>query len=78
MKEVIVKRGINGFKYSVYTESGSFIFNAESMKQIRDWYRYELRHGLLRIRKELGKYIGITAIKENSPAHQPTKANVQD
>ena len=52
MKEVIVKRGINGFKYSVYTESGSFIFNAESMKQIRDWYRYELRHGLLCIRKE--------------------------
>lgn len=52
MKEVIVKRGINGFKYSVYTESGSFIFNAESMKQIRDWYRYELRQGLLRIRKE--------------------------
>ena len=53
MKEVIVKQGINGFKYSVYTKNGSFIFNAESMKQIRDWYRYELRHGLLRIRKEI-------------------------
>lgn len=72
MKEVIVKRGINGFKYSVYTDSGSFIFNAESMKQIRDWYRYELRHGLLRIRKELDKCIGIISIKENSPAqHRP-------
>lgn len=55
MKEIIVKRGINGFKYSVYTESGSFIFNAESMKQIRDWYRYELRNGLLCIRKEIEK-----------------------
>jgi len=53
MKEVIVRQGINGFKYSVYTEKGGFIFNAESMKQIRHWYRYELRHGLLRIRKEI-------------------------
>lgn len=52
MKEVIVRRGINGFRYSVYTVGGGFLFNAESMKQIRDWYRYELRHGLLRIRKE--------------------------
>lgn len=55
MKEIIVKRGINGFKYTVYTKSGSFIFNAESMKQIRDWYRYELRQGLLCIRKEIEK-----------------------
>ena len=53
MKEIVVKPGINGFRYSVYTSGGGFIFNAESMKQIRDWYRYELRHGLLSIRKEL-------------------------
>ncbi len=52
MKEIIVKRGINGFKYSVYTSGGGFIFNAVSMKQIRDWYRYELRHNLISIRKE--------------------------
>lgn len=53
MVEVIVRKGINGFKYTVYTAAGAFIFNGESMKQIRDWYRYELRHRLLKIRKEL-------------------------
>ena len=52
MKEVVVKPGINGFKYSVYTAGGGFIFNAHSMKEIRDWYRWELRHGLISIRKE--------------------------
>ena len=55
MREIIVKRGINGFRYSVYTSEGGFIFNAESMKQIRHWYRYELRNGLLCIRKEIEK-----------------------
>lgn len=53
MKEVIVKPGINGFKYSLYTAAGGFIFNADSMKMIRNWYRYEIRHGLIGIRKEL-------------------------
>lgn len=53
MKEVVIRPGINGFKYSVYTSGGGFIFNANSMKFIREWYRYELRHGLLGIRKEL-------------------------
>lgn len=53
MKEVIVRSGINGFRYSVYTSNGGFIFNANSMREIRAWYRYELRHGLLTIRKEL-------------------------
>ena len=52
MKEVIVRPGMNGYKYSVYTVGGGFIFNADSMKVIRDCYRYELRHGLLTIRKE--------------------------
>lgn len=52
MKEVIVRPGINGFRYSVYTAAGGFIFNADYMKVIRDCYRYELRHGLLKIRKE--------------------------
>lgn len=55
MKEVIVKPGINAFRYSVYTAAGGFIFNANSMKEIRSVYRYELRHGLLTIRKELKK-----------------------
>lgn len=55
MKEVIVRPGINGFKYTVYTAHGGFIFNADDMKTIRHWYRYELRHKLLSIRKELKK-----------------------
>lgn len=53
MKEVIIRPGINGFRYSVYTAAGGFIFNADSMKDIRFTYRYELRHGLLTLRKEL-------------------------
>ena len=55
MKEVIVRPGMNVYKYSVYTVGGGFIFNADSMKVIRDCYRYELRHGLLTIRKERSK-----------------------
>lgn len=58
MKEVIVRPGINGFKYTVYTAGGGFIFNADDMKTIRHWYRYELRYGLIVIRKELGKFQG--------------------
>lgn len=52
MKEVIVKCGVST-RYSVFTSGGGFIFNANSMKEIRDWYRWELRHGLISIRKEL-------------------------
>lgn len=53
MSTVIVRKGINNFKYSVYTVTGGFIFNANSMKEIRDWYRWETRHGVIEIRKEL-------------------------
>lgn len=52
MKEVVVKKGCNGFKYSVYTSGGGFLFNANFMKEIRDWFRWEVRHGLIAIRKE--------------------------
>lgn len=53
MKEVVVKHGCHGFKYSVYTSGGGFIFNANCMKEIRSWFRWELRNGMIRIRKEL-------------------------
>ena len=55
MKEVVVKPGISGFKYSVYTAGGGFIFNANLMKEIRNWYRWELHHGLILLRKEKEK-----------------------
>lgn len=53
MATVIVKKGINNFRYSVYTIGGGFIFNANSMKEIRRWYRRELKEGAIKIRKEL-------------------------
>ena len=55
MATVIVKKGINNFRYSVYTIGGGFIFNANSMKEIRDWYRHELKDGSIEIKKELGR-----------------------
>lgn len=53
MKEVIVRPGCHGFKYSVYTSGGGFIFNANTMQEIRSWFRWEIRHGVISIRKEL-------------------------
>lgn len=53
MKEVTVKPGCHGFKYSVYTAGGGFIFNANTMQEIRSWFRWETRRGLISIRKEL-------------------------
>lgn len=53
MKEVIVKPGCHGFKYSVYTAGGGFIINANTMQEIRSWFRWEIRRGLISIRKEL-------------------------
>ena len=52
MKTVIVRRGFK-FKYSVYTASGEFLFNARGMKEIRDYYRWETRHGKIEIRKDM-------------------------
>ena len=55
-KTVRIRKGINGFPYSICTDDGRFIANAESIAQIREHYAFEIRHKYIRIVKETAKY----------------------
>ena len=55
-RTMLIRKGMNGFPYSVCTEDGSFIANAESIEQIREHYAYELKHKHIKLVKELDRY----------------------
>ena len=52
-KKIIVRRGINGFRYSAYTEKGAFIANFEKLADVRRHWRKELELGRVEIVRQL-------------------------
>ena len=51
-KIIIIRKGINGFSFAICNSEGNWIGNANSIKEIRKEYDYELKHGVIKIKKE--------------------------
>lgn len=48
-----IRRGINGYRYSICNCYGRFIWNANSLSEIRKRWAWEIRHGLVVLVREL-------------------------
>ena len=48
-KIIRIRKGINGFPFSICNEKGNWIANINSTKEAYDHYRYETKHGILKI-----------------------------
>lgn len=55
MNIIKVRRGINGFHYSVCDENGYFVINAEKLGDVRKYYLREIRWGHVKLVRELDK-----------------------
>ena len=55
-KIIRIRKGINGFPFSICNEKGNWIANIHSTKEAYDLYRYETKHGILKIKKETTLY----------------------
>lgn len=55
-KIIRIRKGINGFPFSICNEKGNWIANINSTKEAYDLYRYETKHGILKIKKETTLY----------------------
>ena len=51
-KIIIIRKGINGFSFAICNSEGNWIGNANSIEEIRKEYQYELKHGIIKIKKE--------------------------
>ena len=51
-KVLSIRKGINGFAYSVCTEDGHWIMNADSQEQIREYYSGDVKRKAVRLRKQ--------------------------
>lgn len=51
-KIIIIRKGINGFSFAICNSEGNWIGNANSIHEIRKEYDYEIKHGIIKIKKE--------------------------
>ena len=51
-KIIIIRKGINGFSFAICNSKGNWIGNANSVEEIRKEYDYELKRGIIKIKKE--------------------------
>ena len=51
-KIIIIRKGINVFSFAICNSEGNWIGNANSIKEIRKEYDYEIKHGIVKIKKE--------------------------
>ena len=51
-KIIIIRKGINGFSFAICNSEGNWIGNANSIEEIRKEYDYEVKHGIIKIKKE--------------------------
>ena len=50
-KIIIIRKGINGFSFAICNSKGNWIGNANSIEEIRKEYDYELKRGIIKIKK---------------------------
>ena len=55
MRIIKIKRGLNGFKYSAWTNTGGFIGNFNKLSDIREHWKIEIKSGLVVLVRELGE-----------------------
>lgn len=51
-----IRKGLNGYPFSVCTEEGNFIGNAESIDEIRSHYKVQIQMRQVKFRKELSLF----------------------
>ena len=51
-KIIIIRKGINGFNFAICNSKGNWIGNANSIEEARKEYDYEIKHGIIKIKKE--------------------------
>ena len=51
-KIIIIRKGINGFSFAICNSEGNWIGNANSIEEIRKEYDYEIKRGIIKIKKE--------------------------
>jgi len=51
-KVLLIRKGLNGFPYSICNAKGRFLSNFNSIEEIREYYRIEVDMGVLRLKKE--------------------------
>ena len=56
MTVIKIRQGLNGYPFSACTEEGYFITNADSIEDIKENWKWEIRHKRVKIVKELHLY----------------------
>ena len=57
-----IRRGICGHRYSACNDSGRFIGNFDKLSEVRQHWRWEIRHGFVRLVRELDKEPDVSAL----------------
>ena len=51
-----IRKGITGFRYSICTEKGNWIGDATRISEISSCYDWGIKHGLVKLVRELKSY----------------------
>ena len=71
MKTLTIRKGINGFPFSICDEEGHWIGNFESIEKIREFYAYEVKAKSVNLKKQTG-LLPIDA-EERKPIPKPVR-----
>ena len=56
MTIIKVRKGINGFRYAICNSQGNWIGNASKLSGIHKEYEWEIKHGYIKLVRELRIY----------------------
>ena len=65
-----IRRGVCGHRYSACDDSGRFLGNFDRLSEARQHWRWEIRHGFVRLVRELDKEPDISALDAAQKAVQ--------
>ena len=54
-KIIYIRRGINGYPYAAYTESGQFITNLDRLGDAKKIWCIEIKLGSVELKRDLGR-----------------------
>ena len=67
---ILVRRGINGFRYSACDSNGNFLGNVSRLAEVRQHWKVEIKRGQVVLVRELDKMPDMTRI-------ETTKQNIE-
>lgn len=56
MTTLLIRKGLNGFPYSVCNQHGQFIANFNSLDEIHEYYKIEKHEKTVKLKKETSLY----------------------